>query len=118
MSKYNTFLAGFIISIVALIVFLVVYLGAIFSLVKYADELGHDDPFEIIAILFSPEVIISGLVMAISNLLYRVLGIIHVAKNKTISGGEKALWVIGFIIMGFVTAIVFLVLAKGKNLVE
>ena len=67
------------------------------------------------ATIFSPEVIISGLVMAISSLLYRVLGIIEVAKNKTIAGGEKALWVIGFILMGFITAIVFLVLAKSRN---
>ena len=118
MSKYNTFLAVFIISIAALIVFLVFYLDVIFTLVRNAHELGHADPFELLATIFSPAVMISGLAMAISNLLYRVLGIIHVAKNKTISGGEKALWVIGFIIMGFVTAIVFLVLAKGRNMVE
>ncbi len=118
MSKYNTFLAVFIISIVALIVFLVFYLNVIFTLVRHSHEFGHEDPFEIFATIFSPEVIISGLVMGISSLLYRVLGIIHVAKNKAIAGGEKALWIIGFIIMGFVTAIVFLVLARSRNLIE
>jgi type III secretory pathway component EscV len=35
-----------------------------------------------------------------------------------IGDGEKALWIIGFIIMGFITCIVFLVLAKGKKLTE
>ena len=118
MSKYNGFLAVFIISIVALIVFLGFYLDVIFTLVRNAHELDNAEPFELLATLFSPEIIISGLVMAISNLLYRVLGIVHVARNKTIANGEKALWVIGFIIMGFVTAIVFLVLAKSKNLVD
>jgi tetrahydromethanopterin S-methyltransferase subunit F len=41
-----------------------------------------------------------------------------VAKNSSVSDGEKALWIIGFIIMGFVTAIVFLIMAKDKKFVE
>jgi len=118
MSRYNTFLTVFIISVVALIFFLVCYMNVIFSLVTQAHEFDHAEPLEIFSTIFSPSVIISGLILGISSLLYRVLGIIQVAKNKTISGGEKALWVIGFIIMGFVTAIVFLILAKSRGLVE
>jgi type III secretory pathway component EscV len=45
------------------------------------------------------------------------MAIICIAKNKVITGGEKALWIVGFIIFGFVTGIVFLVLAKGRKLV-
>ena len=35
-----------------------------------------------------------------------------------VKDGEKALWIIGFILMGFITAIVFLIMAKGKKFVE
>jgi len=118
MSKYNTFLTVFIISIIALIFFLVSYLSAIFSLISHANELDHTDPFEVLSTILSPSVLISGLIMAVTNLVYRILGIVHVARNKTVTDGEKALWIIGFIIMGFVTAIVFLIMAKGRKFVE
>jgi heme/copper-type cytochrome/quinol oxidase subunit 4 len=120
MSKYNIFLTVFIISAVALIVFLVVYIQAIFGLVYTLEDLKGDEPgpFLILNTLFSPAVIISGMVLGLSSLIYRILGIVHVAKSKTVKDGEKALWIIGFIIMGFVTAIVFLVMAKGRKFVE
>ncbi len=74
------------------------------------------DPIGVLSNLFTPAVIVSGAITALSSLLYRILGIVHVARNKNVSDGEKALWIVGFIIMGFVTAIVFLIMAKGKNL--
>ena len=52
------------------------------------------------------------------GLTYRILGIVHVARTKIISDGEKALWIVGFVILGFITAIVFLVMAKSRKLVE
>ena len=58
------------------------------------------------------------LVLGLSSLAYRILGIVYVAKSKTVSDGEKALWIVGFIIMGFITGIVFLVMAKGRKFVE
>lgn len=82
-------------------------------------EMDSDpNPVGILSILFSPQVVISGLVLAISSLVYRIQGIVYVARNKTVSDGEKALWIVGFILMGFVTAIVFLIMAKGRKFVD
>ena len=120
MTKYNTFLFIFIVSVVALIVFLVFYMQAIFGFAMKMDEFNglNPNPFEFFSRVFTPHVIISAMVMGFSSMAYRILGIVHVAKNKTVSDGEKALWIVGFIIMGFVTAIVFLVMAKGRKFVE
>jgi len=118
MNRYNTFLTVFIVSIMALVVFLYFYFHAIFSIVIQAHQHIDPDPFEIVGTIFSPQILVSGLILAISSLAYRVIGIVYVAKNKTVSDGEKALWIIGFIIMGFVTGIVFLIMAKGRNFVD
>jgi len=120
MTKYNTFLAIYLISVIAMIVFLIFYMQAIFGVIRTVDEFRGDEPspFLIFNTIFSPQVIISGIILGFSSLAYRILGIVHVARNKTVRDGEKALWIIGFIIMGFVTAIVFLVMAKGRKFVE
>ena len=118
MSRYNTFLLVFILSVVAFIVFMVTYLNAIFGLAFHIDDHSGPDPFELLANIFSPEVLISGLVLGLSSLAYRILGIVYVAKNKTVSDGEKAIWIVGFVIMGFITGIVFLVMAKGRKFVD
>lgn len=120
MNKYNGFLTVFIISIIAGICFLFFYIQAIFGFAINVSEFdGHDvNPLGIFAMIFTPQVIISGVILALSSLVYRVLGIVHVARSKTVTDGEKALWIVGFIIMGFVAAIVFLVMAKGKKFVE
>ena len=120
MTKYNTFLCFFIVAVIAMIVFVVFYMQAIFG---FAFNLNNMDryqpnPFELLSRIFTPAVIISGIIMGIASLTYRILGIVHVAKNKTAKDGEKALWIVGFIIMGFITAIVFLVLAKSRKFVE
>lgn len=109
MAKYNTFLFVFIISIIAIIVFLIFYMQAIFGFAMNLNNMEqvHHNPFEFFGRIFTPMVIISGMLMAISSLVYRILGIVHIARNKTVNDGEKALWIVGFIIMGFVTAIVF-----------
>ena len=120
MTKYNTFLFLFIVSTVAMIVFFVFYLQAIFGFAMHINEFEtpQPNPFEFFSRIFSPAVIISGMIMGFSSLAYRILGIVHVAKNKTVKDGEKALWIVGFTIMGFVTAIVFLVMAKGRKFVD
>jgi hypothetical protein len=120
MTKYNTFLFLFIVSTVAIIVFFVFYLQAIFGFALNIHEFeGHNpNPFDVFSRIFSPQVIISGVIMTFSSLAYRIMGIVYVAKNKTVGDGEKALWIVGFIIIGFVTAIVFLVMAKGRKFVE
>ena len=121
MIKYNTFLAVFIISIIAVVVFMIFYIQAIFGFAVSVSELHNGEepnPFRILSTLFSMPVVISGIILGFSSLAYRILGIVAVAKNKLVSDGEKALWIIGFILMGFITAIVFLVMAKGKKFAE
>lgn len=121
MIKYNTFLAVFIISIIAFVVFMVFYIQAIFGVVAivaepYAQE--EPNPFQLLSTIFSMPVVISGIILGLSSLAYRIMGIVAVAKNKMVSDGEKALWIIGFILMSFITGIVFLVMAKGKKMAQ
>jgi tellurite resistance protein TehA-like permease len=110
----------FIISVIAIIVFIISYIHGIMGLILTMEEFKDTDPNPILIFntIFSPAVIISGVILGISSLVYRVLGIVYVARNKNVSDGEKALWIVGFIIMGFVTAIVFLIMAKGKKFVD
>ena len=119
MTKYNTFLILFISSVVAFLFFMAFYLNGIFSIVFRMHEHPYDShsPFEILSTLFSPAFIVSALVFGIANLSCRILGIVSVAKSKIVTDGEKALWIIGFVILGFITAIVFLVMARGKKFV-
>ncbi|MES2850928.1 MAG: hypothetical protein V4685_17890 [Bacteroidota bacterium] len=116
--KYKTFLWIFILSMISGIIFLIFYLQAIFSVVKYSAYNPEPDPFSIFEKLFTPVVIISFIVMVATSLTYRIMGIVAVAKNKVASGGEKALWIVGFVLLGFITGIAFLALAKGRKLVE
>ena len=120
MNKYNTFLTVFIISFVAMIFFFIFYLQAIFgfALRVHNFDAHNPNPFQVFSSIFTPAVIISAIVLGLSSLAYRILGIVHVARNKTVNDGEKALWIVGFIIMGFVTAIVFLIMAKGRKYVD
>ncbi|HEX2683133.1 MAG TPA: hypothetical protein VHL77_04340 [Ferruginibacter sp.] len=120
MKKYNTFLTVFIIAAVALIFFMVYYFQGIFGFVSTMQDMRGEDPnpFLILNTIFTPAVIISGVVLGFSSLAYRVLGIVYVARNKAVKDGEKALWIVGFILMGFVTGIVFLVMAKGRGFVD
>jgi magnesium-transporting ATPase (P-type) len=116
--KLHTFIWVFILSVLSSVVFMVFYLKAIFSFVHHADMYEHTtDPFAFFANIFTPQVIISLIIMIITSLAYRIMGIVWIAKNNIISGGEKALWIVGFIILGFVTAIVFLALAKSRKLI-
>jgi len=120
MNKYNSFLALFIISAVTFIIFIVFYLNGIMSFIFRAEEhqYVHLSPWEFFHTFFNPPFLISVIVFGFSSLACRILGIVYVAQNKTAGDGEKALWIIGFILMGFVTSIVFLVMAKGRKFVE
>ena len=120
MSRYNIFLTLFIISVVAAVAFFIFYIQAIFGIVSTAHKYNGDVPdgFEMMSSIFSPQLLISLVIAGIASLAYRIQGIVLVARNKTVSDGEKALWIVGFVIMGFITAIVFLILAKGRKFVE
>lgn len=119
MGRYNTFLILFLASVLVTAVFMVFYLQAIFSLVAEATRhVPEPDPFEMLTTIFSPQVLFSGVAMALTGLAYRILGIVYTVRNKTVSDGEKALWIIGCILMGFVTSIVFLVLGRKRGFME
>lgn len=116
--KYKTFLFTFLASVLAGVVFFIFYIRAIFSLTRYASGNYEPDPGRVLEMIFTPGVIISLIIAILASLAYRIMAIVWVSKNKTISGNEKALWIIGFILLGFVTAIVFLILAKSRRLIE
>jgi len=120
MNKYNTFLAFFISSVIAFVVFMVFYLKGIFGFaVMMQDHVNARlNPFEVFSAIFSTPLLVSLACLIITSLTCRILGIIAAAKSKTISDGEKAMWIIGFVIMGFITSIVYLVMAKGKKFAE
>ena len=118
MRKYNLFLTLFIISVIAGCVFIGFYMKAIFSVVALTRDNPRPDPFEIISTIFSPAVIFSLAVAAITSLINRILAIVSIVKNKTVSDGEKVLWVLGFVFMSFIASIVFLIMAKGKKFME
>jgi hypothetical protein len=117
MTKYNTFLTVFIISVIAGFAFLIFYSQAVFGMMRTMMELrGEDpDPLLFISTILTPQLLISAVVLGISSLTCRILGIVYVAKNKAAGDGEKALWIVGFVLLGFITAIVFLIMAKGRK---
>jgi hypothetical protein len=118
MRKYNIFLTLFIISVIAGCLFIGFYLKAIFAVLVLKRDNPTPDPFEILTTMFTPAVIFSILIAAVTSLTSRIVGIVSVAKSKTVSDGEKVLWVLGFVFMNFITSIVFLIMAKGKNFVD
>lgn len=118
MQKLNSFITVFIIAIVATGVFLVFYFKAFFAL-SFHDELynsGEFDPF--FDVILNPQLIISGIVMGIANIAYRALAIYYVSKTPSINQGEKIMWILGFVCFGFVTAIVFILIARNRRLLE
>lgn len=115
MIRYNTFLLLFILTIIAFCVFMGFYIKGIFSVMIQAHDNPNANPFEVFSTIFNPAVIISLIVLIVSSLACRIMGVVAVAKSKTITDGEKAFWIIGFVLMSFITAIVFLIMAKGKG---
>ncbi len=115
MSSYRIFIVCFCISAIAFGVFIASYLQSLFQIIQMADSMDSR-PAEVFSLLFSPTWIISLVVMAIANLVYRVLGIIFVARNPGLEGGEKAIWIIGFVLLSFITGIVFMAMASSRNL--
>lgn len=119
MKIYRIFITSFIISIVAFISFMAAYLYSILHMVQLFHENMplNPDPFLLFRHIFSPALVISIAVLTVSGLLYRILGIVCIARHRHMDGGEQALWIIGFVLFGFITAIVFMALASGRNLI-
>ncbi len=99
MSKYNTFLTLFIVAVIAGIFFMGFYIKGIFSFVAHVHQNPNPDPFEMLSTIFSGPVIISLAYSISQQLVSLIAGIVLVAKSKTISDGEKAIWIIGFVMM-------------------
>jgi hypothetical protein len=91
MTKYNTFLTVFIIAVISMIVFFIFYLQAIFGFMHTVNEFRNDEPspFLVFNTIFTPQVIISAIALGLSSLTYRILGIVHVARNKTVKDGKS-----------------------------
>ncbi|MFN8253656.1 MAG: hypothetical protein U0V75_17425 [Ferruginibacter sp.] len=120
MSRYNIFLGLFIVSTLAAILFFIFYIQAIFGFAFNDHDYLRNNrmPWEFFGRIFNPQVVFSIIVASITSLAYRIMGIVMVAKNKTVSDGEKALWIVGFVIMSFVTSIVFLIMARGRKFAD
>lgn len=110
------FLICFIVSIVALVFFLGIHFYNIMNMMK-AIRLGVDanEPVFFFQNIMSPFWIFSFVLLVISSLAYQIIGIVTVAKNSAIDSSEKVIWVIGFILFGFITAIVFLALDNTRK---
>lgn len=119
MTLFRLFIVSFIISIVAFLIFLVVYLTGIFNVMRMTElnNVMPHYPFRVFSQIFSPVFFISLAVTFLSGLVYRVIGIVLVARNDKLQGGEQALWIIGLILFGFITAIVFMAIGKSRNLI-
>jgi hypothetical protein len=118
MTKYNLFFILLLVSMLAFIFFMGFSVREIFTFIMQAKENDEPNSGEVLRFLLSPPLIISFIIAVITNFTYRVFGIVMVIKNKTVSDLEKAIWIIGFIIMSFITAIVFLIMAKSRKFSE
>jgi predicted permease len=119
MNQFRLFISAFIINVISMVVFFATYFNGLMNVMRMAthNDGAYMDPFYFFKMIFSPLMLVALAVLMISGLLYRVLGIIFVARNSKLQGGEQALWIIGFILFGFVTAIVFMALCKSRALI-
>ncbi|WP_118950718.1 hypothetical protein [Taibaiella helva] len=114
MSLYRIFVIAFIVSALALAVFLYYYVHMITHLVMATST--PREPEAVFRELFSPGIIISGILLGIGSLLYRILGIVFIARNPLLEGGEKVVWILGFVLLGLITGIVFMATASKRGL--
>lgn len=117
MHQYRIFIIAFFISVLAMVVLFYTYLSGLLSGFKVILSLGREEQFPLyfLETIFSPLLITSLIITAIAGLLYRILGILLVAGNKGIEGGEQVIWIIGFVMFGFITAIVFMAMASSRH---
>lgn len=113
---YRIFVIAFIVSALALVVFAYYYVHLITDLVQATDAPGAGYPQSVFRDLFSPGIIIPGIILGVCSLLYRILGIIFIARNPLLEGGEKVIWILGFVGLGFITGIIFMATASSRAL--
>ncbi|KAA5537263.1 hypothetical protein F0919_06215 [Taibaiella lutea] len=115
MNLYRVFILCFFLSIIAFLVFMTQYIQVLSGIFTHTLSSGQQNPEQIFRLLFNPILIISGVIMGAAGLAFKIIGIVFVAQKKELPGGEQTLWILGFIFIGFVTAIVFMALAKTKQ---
>ena len=116
MKFYKSFVIAFAVSIVAIILFFVAHFQMMFTLMNTAETMNAQTPAEVFGLIFTPLWIASFVFLIISTITYQVLGIVMIIKNPNVEGTDRILWILGFILAGFITAIVFMILLKSKNL--
>ena len=116
MKKYSIFIVLYTISFVAFIMMMGIFIN---NIILENGELIDAEPGTRLSFdTFLSPFIVAGFITMITSITYRIFGIVMVSKNKVAGDGEKALWIIGFVMMGMVTGIVFLVMAKGRKFVD
>ena len=118
MNRYNTFLILFIAEVLAFCFFVYHYLRVFILFAMENERHSHVDPLTLFSNILDPAIIIPFVVLVITSLLTRIFGIVAVAKSKTVSEGEKILWIIGFGFMSFIASVIFLFIAKKKGFME
>lgn len=120
MKLYKLFIAAFVISTISMITFLTAYFSGIMSLMNsmpFQDGAQlNQNPFLFFDKLFTPALIISLLCLSVFSLLNKILGIVFIARNPTVSESAKVLWILGFVFASFIATIVFFVLKNSNNL--
>ena len=116
MKLYKPFIIAFIVSAIAMVVFFIAHFQMFFSLINEVQTNEPENPAEIFSMMLSPMWIGSLILLILSSVTYQVLGIIMIAKNPNIDSTDRVLWILGFVFMAFITAIIFMALQKSKNL--
>lgn len=115
MALYRFFVIAFTLSLVALVGFIFQYVQFFSQLMAHGAFSGEANPEYIFRMFFTPVFIINAIILGIASLTYKIIGIVFVAQRKDLPGGEQALWILGFIFMGFVTAIVFMAMNSSRQ---
>jgi tetrahydromethanopterin S-methyltransferase subunit F len=124
-SLYRVLLISFIISVISGIFVAYYYIElmqTMLSLIKQEELNSAGDPNlqmppdEFMNLIFSGKFIISLAVCSLASLVNTIVGIILIARNKSIESGMKVLWILGFVLIGFITNIVFFALKNKNNL--
>lgn len=118
---YHLLIVTFILSNIAGILLVVFYFQAIADLFGGLDAMAigapqEPDPSDVFRFFFGPKIVLSFLVLTVSSLANTIIGIVLIARNRTVSPDAKVLWILGFILLGFVTNIVFFALRRSNDL--
>lgn len=125
MQLYKFFVITFITCVVLAAIatfFYLFHLPDFIMQITALENTQSDNPADVFRVIFgtifSPFFIVAILISALCQLAYKIIGIVLISNNKSMGSGEKLLWILGFIFLGFITAIVFMALKNSRNLLE